>query len=178
MSPTVHAELSWLTAQRLPTRRDRLLVVGAGLAPDLDGLTLLAGQDAYEAYHHVIFHGYVGAIITTVLCAAFAKQRLGVAALACVCFHLHLICDLAGSGLGWPIHYYWPTSDRVWWWSGGWELASWQNGVIALAVTLACFATAIPLRRTFFEVVSARLDVKVVEAIRRRVLRRRGVSVE
>ena len=47
MNPIVHAELSWLMAQRLEERRDRLLVVRAGLAPDLDGLSILGGGELY-----------------------------------------------------------------------------------------------------------------------------------
>src|SRR5688572_3911545 len=104
MNPIVHAELSWLAAQGLRERRDRILVVCAGLAPDLDGLTLLAGEEWYGRYHHVLFHGYVGALITTAVCAALARQRAWVAGLSLAAFHLHLLCDLAGSGPGWPIH--------------------------------------------------------------------------
>jgi inner membrane protein len=47
VSPIVHAELSWLVAQGLPDRRDRILVTVAGVAPDLDGLTILGGIDTY-----------------------------------------------------------------------------------------------------------------------------------
>lgn len=170
MNPIVHAELSWLAAQGLRERRDRVLVVCAGLAPDLDGLTLLAGEEWYGRYHHVLFHGYVGALITTAVCAALARQRAWVAGLSLAAFHLHLLCDLAGSGPGWPIHYWWPNSMREWFWQGQWDLASWQNSLIGLAATLACLACALPLRRTFVEVFSARWDVEVVRTLRRRFL--------
>ena len=71
-----------------------------------------------------------------VVCVALARQRLQVGLLALLTFHLHLLCDLAGSGPGWPIWYFWPTSLREWFWDGQWELASWQNSVIGLAATL------------------------------------------
>ena len=171
MNPIVHAELAWLAAQGLRERRDRILVTCAGLAPDLDGLTLLAGEAAYIRYHHVIFHGYVGAIVTAVACAALARQRLRVAALSLFTFHLHLLCDLAGSGPGWPIYYYWPTSMREWFWQGQWNLASWQNAVIGLITTLLCLACALRFRRTFVEVFSARWDAEVTRTLRRRFLR-------
>ena len=50
MNPIVHAELSWLAGVRLTERRDRLLVTLAGVVPDLDGLSLLGGVDAYAKW--------------------------------------------------------------------------------------------------------------------------------
>lgn len=171
MNPLIHAELAWLTALHLRERRDRILVTCAGVAPDLDGLSLLGGVELYGQFHHVLFHGYVGALITAGVATAFARQRLRVAGLALIAFHLHLVCDLAGSGPGWPIHYGWPTSDAEWFWNGQWDLASWQNAVIGLAVTLACLATALlGRRRTFVEVFSTRWDQEVVATLRKRFL--------
>ncbi|MCP3104466.1 metal-dependent hydrolase [Myxococcus sp. K15C18031901] len=170
MSPIVHAELSWLVSQGLRERRDRVLVTCAGLAPDLDGLTLLGGEEWYARYHHVLFHGYVGALVTVAACAALARQRLRVAVLALGTFHLHLLCDLAGSGPGWPIHYWWPTSMRDWFWDGQWNLSSWQNAVIGLVATLACLACALVWRRTVVELFSSRWDVEVTRVLRRRFL--------
>jgi hypothetical protein len=169
MSPIVHAELSWLLAQGLRERRDRILVTCAGLAPDLDGLSLLAGEEAYSRYHHVLFHGYVGALVTVAACAVLARSRWGVALLALGAFHLHLLCDLAGSGPGWPIHYFWPGSLHPWFWQGQWNLASWQNSLIGLAATLACLACALPFRRTAVELLSARWDAEVTRTVRRRL---------
>jgi inner membrane protein len=170
MSPLVHAEFSWLLAQGLRERRDRLLVVCAGLAPDLDGLTLLGGSELYARYHHVLFHGYVGALLTALVCAALARQRVGVGALSLLAFHLHLGCDLVGSGPGWPIWYFWPTSNVEWFWKGQWDLASWQNSLIGLTVTLACLACALRWRRTPVELVSPRWDGEVTRTLRRRFL--------
>ena len=170
MNPIVHAELSWLLAQGLRSRRDRVLVTCAGLAPDVDGLTLLAGEDWYGRYHHVLFHGYVGALLTTVVCTALAGQRGRVALLALVAFHLHLLCDLAGSGPGWPIFYFWPTSDVEWFWSGQWDLASWQNTLIGLGATLVCLGCALRYRRTAVELLSERWDAEVTRTLRQRFL--------
>ncbi|HYH99632.1 metal-dependent hydrolase [Hyalangium sp.] len=170
MNPIVHGELSWLMAQSLRERRDRILVTLAGLAPDVDGLTLLGGEALYGKYHHVLTHGYVAALATMGICTAFARQRGRVALLSLAAFHLHLLCDLAGSGPGWPIHYYWPTSLKEWFWSGQWNLASWQNTVIGMAATLACLACALHWRRTFVEVFSVRWDGEVTRTLRRRFL--------
>lgn len=170
MNPLVHAELSWLLTQRLRERRDRVLVTLAGLAPDVDGLTLLAGEAMYARYHHVLTHGYLAALVTTAICTAFARQRLWVALLSLAAFHLHLLCDLAGSGPGWGIHYYFPHSMTEWFWKGQWNLASWQNSLIGLAATLACLACALRWRRTVVELLSPRWDFEVTRTLRRRFL--------
>lgn len=178
MSPIVHAELSWLLAQALPNRRERVLVTLAGLAPDLDGLSLLAGLDAYEAYHHVLSHGFPAALAITLLCLSFARARRALTGLlALSAFHLHLLCDLAGSGPGWPILYFWPASRIEWFWSGQWDLASWQNGVIGLAATLSVLATALVSRRTLVELLSPRWDALVTATLRARFLGERLAPV-
>jgi inner membrane protein len=171
VNPIVHGEVSWLIAQGLTARRDRLLVVAAGLAPDLDGLSLLAGQEAYGKYHHLIFHGYVGALITMAVCTITARNRGWAALLSLAAFHCHLLCDLAGSGREWPIYYFWPTNLTTWGWSHGWELVSWQNTVIGFLVMMACLGTAVRWRRTFVEVFSTRADAVVVATVRARLLR-------
>jgi hypothetical protein len=170
MNPIVHAELSWLLTLRLRERRDRVLVTLAGLAPDVDGLTLLGGEALYGRYHHVLTHGYLAALVTMALCTALARQRLWVAGLSLAAFHLHLLCDLAGSGPGWPIHYYFPHSMKEWFWKGQWNLASWQNTLIGLAATLACLACALRWRRTAVELLSTRWDAEVTRTLRRRFL--------
>jgi hypothetical protein len=146
-------------------------VVLAGLAPDLDGLSLLGGVDAYGRWHHLLFHGALGAAVTAAACAAFARRRGTVAALAVVAFHLHLVCDLAGSGPGWPIFYFWPLNRTEWMWDGQWDLASWQNSVIGMGATVLCLLSALVVRRTAVELFSLRADAAVTAAVRRRFLR-------
>lgn len=171
VNPIVHAGIGWLASQPLKSRRDRILVTCAGVVPDIDGLSILGGVEAYGEYHHVLFHGYVGALITGAVCAAVARQRVATALLAVVAFHLHLVCDLAGSGPGWPLFYFWPTSKTEWFWDGQWDLSSWQNGVIGAFVIAACLAMALVRRRTFVEVFSLRADAAVVATLRQRFLR-------
>ena len=143
-------------------------MTAAGLLPDVDGLTLLAGEDAYARWHHLLTHGFVAAIGFSVVLAAFATQRWKVLGLALFAFHLHLLCDLLGSGVGWPIFYFEPLDDRAVGWSGAWELASWQNSVIGLAATLACLLCALPFRRTIVELFSLKADAQVVKTVRAR----------
>ena len=111
MHPPTHLALSWLVGHRLRERRDRVLVAWAGLAPDLDGLTLVAGEMAYGRWHHVLTHGLVAALLVTGMVACVAQQRTKAAILALVAFHLHLLCDLLGSGAQWGIVYLYPVSD-------------------------------------------------------------------
>lgn len=168
MNPLVHAELAWLTGARLAARRDRVLVTLAGVAPDLDGLTILFGEEAYGRWHHVVTHGALSAVSLCAALAAFGVQRGRVLGLGLFAFHLHLLCDLAGSGPGWPIFYLWPFSSQELMWSGQWDLASWQNAVIGLSATLACLAMAKWLNRTIVELFSLRGDAAVVKTIRAR----------
>lgn len=173
MNPIVHAELSWLGAQGLKSKRDRLLVTVAGVIPDLDGLTLLAGQEAYGKWHHVVTHGALSAVLLSGLLCLFAEKKRAVFLLGLAAFHLHLLCDLAGSGPGWPISYLWPFSPREWFWSGQWNLASWQNSVIGMSATVAVLACALPLGRTMVELFSVKADAQVVAALRKRFSRTR-----
>jgi inner membrane protein len=170
MNPIVHAELSWLLSQGLRERRDRALVTLAGLSPDLDGLSLLGGEEWYGRYHHVLSHGYVAALLVTAVCAVLARQRGAVALLSLAAFHLHLACDLVGSGPGWPLYYFWPLSMRDWFWEGQWDLASWQNTLIGLGATLLGLACALRWHRTPVELFSVRWDARVTRTLRHRFL--------
>lgn len=169
MSPIVHAELSWLAGVRLASRRDWLLVTLAGVVPDADGLSLLLGEEQYSRWHHVVTHGLVSAVAFGALFALLAERRAAVGALAFAAFHLHLLCDLAGSGPDWPLVYLWPFTRQELQWSGQWDLASWQNTGLGLAVTLLVVACAVWLDRTIVELLSQRADRAVVAAVRRRL---------
>lgn len=175
MNPVVHAELGWLSAQSLRTRRDRVLVTLAGVAPDLDGLSLLAGQEAYATWHHVLTHGLLAALGICGGLASLGVERWRTFLLCLAAFHLHLLCDLAGSGdfalggSGWPLLYAWPFSRAELSWSGQWDLVSWQNTLVGLAATVACLVVSLAKGRTAVELFSARADAAVVETLRRRL---------
>jgi inner membrane protein len=177
MHPPSHFVLAWLVGHRLPERRDRLLVAWAGLAPDLDGLTLLAGEIAYGRWHHVLAHGLLAALLATAVVALLAQRRWITASLAFGAFHLHLICDLLGSGREWGIAYLWPLTAAEITFRHGWPLPSWQNVSITAAALGACLYTALRHGRTFAEaLLPARADRAVVAALRQRFQRRRAAS--
>lgn len=173
MQPHTHLVTSWLVGHRLPERRDRVLVTWAGMAPDLDGLSLLAGADLYARWHHVLTHGAVFAVVTTGVCAAFAHARWKVAALSFAAFHLHLVCDLLGSGVEWSIAYLYPVSAREIATPFGWPLDSWQNVAVTAAALAACVVVGV---RRGYTVSESFLPVRIDRAVVRTLRSRFGAS--
>jgi inner membrane protein len=164
-----HLALSWLLASKLKKRSDRVLVAWAGVLPDLDALAALFGEAAYGRWHHVLTHGVFSATVVAVACAYFAAQKRAVLALSFLAFHLHLICDLLGSGRVWPIVYFYPFSEYEYFSPFGWALASWQNVSITAAAFLAIGWVGVTRGHTFAEAfMPVAWDKKVVEALRQR----------
>jgi inner membrane protein len=130
-----HIGLSWLIANLVPgSRKDRSLVVLAGVLPDLDGIGMLWSEHVYLAAHRAAGHSLLAAVLLVALIWRIADAPLPTAALAAVSFHVHLLLDAVGTG-GLPIRFLWPISDCGWTYSGRWTLASWQN-VAVMAATL------------------------------------------
>src|SRR5262249_35922621 len=83
-------------------------------------------------------------------------------------FHLHLAMDLAGSGPGWGIHYFWPMSDANYEVSWTWPLYSWQN-ILAFFILLGwTLLIAIRKLRTALELVTPSRDRQLVDFTSRR----------
>ena len=168
MHPPVHLAVSWLVGHALPERRDRRLVAWSGVVPDLDALSLLGGAAAYSQYHHVLTHGVVAAVVGTAMWAALARQKLKVAVLAFLAFHVHLLCDLLGSGGDWAVVYFYPFSRREFLTPYGWPLASPQNAVVWLVAVAAIIWAGLARGRTFAETfLPARADAAVVKTLRK-----------
>jgi len=169
MHPPTHLALSWLIGQGLSERRDRRLVAWAGVVPDLDALSILAGADAFRRFHHSVTHGIVTAVVVSAACAVLARRRRRVAGLALLVFHVHLLCDLLGGGVDWSIAYFWPFSSQELVTPYGWPLASWQN-VLITVVALFCIGwIGVTRGRTAAETfLPAKADQAVVAALRRR----------
>jgi len=167
MQVPIHLAISWLIGHRLPDRRDRRLVTWAGVLPDLDALSLVGGAAAYSEYHHVVTHGVVAAVAVTTVSTAVARQRRKVLLLSFLAFHVHLICDLLGSGRDWPIVYFYPFSRHEFYTPYGWPLASPQNACVWLAAVALTLWIGIQRGRTFAEAfLPARADARVVKALR------------
>ncbi|MBX3335846.1 MAG: metal-dependent hydrolase [Nitrospira sp.] len=164
-----HLIVSWLVGHHLPERRDRVLVAYAGVAPDLDGLSLVGGVDAYGQWHHVLTHGITGATLVMICAASLAKEPRRVAWLAFLAFHVHLLCDFFGSGHGWGLTYWFPFSRHVYMAPIQWDLNAWPNvAVTGVALALSGWL-ALRYGRTVAEtVVPRRWDAVIVETLRNR----------
>ncbi len=184
MSPITHFLASWIVAAKTTDNpRDCRLVTLAGLAPDLDGLGLVADVINntvnhtqsfyyYQQYHHSLMHGIAGAVVIAVVLAALARQRWRVFVFALFAFHLHLLCDLLGSrgpeaGDLWPIFYFAPLSNYpMWLWRGQWKLDGWQNQLISVALLAWSFRLAVVRGNSFVGVLNQRKDAVFVRTLR------------
>ena len=153
MNPITHFLVGWTALEKAQrTDRDRTLVVLAGLAPDLDGLGIVAGfadpalglaeTSYYQDFHHVWGHGLPAALVISAVVAGFAASRARAALCAFIAVHLHFLCDILGSrGPGaediWGIAYFSPLADNpMFEWSGQWELIGWQNTLITIVLLI------------------------------------------
>ena len=170
-----HFLISWHLARRIsPDIKVRRWVGWAGVLADLDGVGLLVDAatrrtNLYEAWHHFAGHNFFAGFLVAVLAGSFCRSGKA-AAWAWVCFHIHMAGDLVSGrgpdGSSWPIVYGWPLSSHEWQWSGQWQLNAWPNTAVFLA--LLAWAVAITHRagRSPLELISARLDAKVIDAFR------------
>ena len=183
MSPVSHFLIGWVAANSaMLNRRERAAVTIAGVIPDLDGFGLIAEIATrnssrplmwWSEYHHVLGHNIGFCLLVMAVGFALATKRWLTAALVCLSFHLHLLCDLIGArgpdGDQWPIPYLSPFScSWQWTWSGQWALNAWPNLLItatALALTLY-----LAWKRGYspLELFSSRADRVFVETLRRR----------
>ena len=177
MSPIIHGEIGWLCGAHLPRKRDRVVVTLASLLPDVDGVGLLVSQELYAAWHHKLAHGALAGVLFPVIALAITKNRHA-AALTFLSFHLHVLADLVGSGPGWPIFYFWPWSLTEWLPSWQWDLASWQNAVIGMAITFTALGMALKRGRTPVELFSSRADAAIVKTLVARLRPGQSISEE
>lgn len=166
-----HLALSWLLGHRLEARRDRVLVAWAGVAPDLDALSALAGIEAYGRWHHVVAHGLVAALVISAVVAACSIQRRQAAVAALLAVHLHLVCDLLGSGRAWSVTYLFPFDAHETFSPYGWPLASWQNVTVTVAALAVIGVIGVRRRRTFAE---AFLPARAADAVSEALVQRFG----
>jgi hypothetical protein len=191
VNPITHGLFGWVlgNAPRETSRRERVLVTLGGVIPDVDGVGAVPDTVTrwlgwaqptrfFFEYHHLL-HTALFAAITTAGAAALAPKgvRARTAALFCAAFHLHLLCDVAGSrgpdGSQWPIPYWFPFAHADphvagWTWAHQWRLDGWQNVAITVALLVVTAALALRRGRSVVEVVSTRADGAVVEVLRRR----------
>ncbi len=142
----------------------------ASAAPDLDGVSLLFGQNAYWNYHHVLGHNLLVSALVTLALATFSRHRVIAAATYLAMFHLHLLMDYFGSGPGWGISYFWPFSNWQAKTNHGWEFYSWQNLTTAGLFIVWTFLLIRLRKRTPLEAIMPNLDRQIVALMSRRHL--------
>ena len=112
MSPVAHLQYGWWFAHWVDvSRRERAAIALAGAGPDLDGLALVGGGDAYYRYHHILFHN-VGATLAVIpLAGIFFWRRPLVWFLVVFAFAMHIVEDYFT--VSWPLYPWQPFSAAV-----------------------------------------------------------------
>jgi len=186
---------SWLVAVAATDNpRDRKLVTLAGVIPDADALGILvdwtkaalagepASYECYQQYHHLLLHGWPGALLVSAILTCFGNKRRRTFLLCLLVFHLHLLCDLVGSrgpspGDLWPISYGEPLFRHpIWIWRGQWKLDGWQNQSIFVVLFALSLWVAIRRGCSFVELFSGRADALFVATLRKWKAKWRGVA--
>ena len=177
MTPGQHFIISWVVANSAELdRRSRICITASGLLPDFDGIGLIVDKlspyfgihtSFYAQYHHVLGHNLLLGLLVSIGLASLCRQKYCVFALCLLAFHLHIVCDLAGSmgpdGYHWPIYYLYPfVPSYQLIWSGQWPLNSWINSLIGILFFSLAILQARHRRVTFFELISNRLDNIVI----------------
>ena len=147
-------------------RATRLWCVLASLAPDLDGLGILFGPEAYLRYHRLFGHTLLFGVGVTLLSARWVGRRAGALGLVFLAFLSHLLGDFFGGGPGWPLWPFLPFAATELLCPCQWPLVSWQNYAITAAALGVTLAIAVGYGRTPLEFVHAGLDRVVVDTSR------------
>jgi hypothetical protein len=99
MSPIGHLQYGWWFAHwGAFSRRERAVIALAGVGPDLDSLSLLAGGDAFHRYHHILFHNVGATLAALVLAIAVFWRRPRVWLLVGFAFAGHIVEDYVTVG--------------------------------------------------------------------------------
>jgi len=150
------------------TSRERFCCMLAASWADLDGLGILAGQEAYWEYHHKLCHNLPFGLLLSVILTLCSGRRWRAFFVYLVLFHLHIAMDYLGSGPFWGFYYLWPFSRWYVENSHPWEFYSWQNLSIGLAFALWILWIAVRDGRTPLEIIMPSLDKQLVQWLRRR----------
>lgn len=185
MNPVTHFLISSNIAELGDIeKRDAVLVTVGGLIADIDGFgavvdILLSRTEVfshsvlYEEYHHILCHNLAFCAICLLFVLFIARRKLLTGALFVLTFHIHLLCDIMGSGgtygYNWPISYLYPFSRSPQLeWSGQWALASWQNTAITLIFVMVTIYLARKKGQSFIGWMSNKADMAFITAIRKR----------
>lgn len=164
------------------------MIALAAVIPDLDGIgivvdgvTKLTSDEPTELF--VTYHHDLHTLAFALVCSGLALLALGkgptlarrllIGALVALSFHLHLLCDIAGSrgpdGHQWPIPYLKPFDAEFGiMWSGQWVLNAWPNLVLTVVLLVGTLVLAVRRGYSPLGIVSAKADQAVVRTLRTR----------
>jgi len=92
MQIPTHVMSGWCAANLLPrlSPRQRLMCMIAATIPDLDGLSIFFGQQAYWNWHHRVCHNLPFGILACLILAAISGKTFRLFVLYLALFHLHI----------------------------------------------------------------------------------------
>jgi membrane-bound metal-dependent hydrolase YbcI (DUF457 family) len=141
-----HLALSYLLAQLGPQEAygpaGTLLVMTAGMLPDLDGVSILGGWKCHLKYHRMVGHGLPMTLLVPLLLAVSAAPYLGgpwgvLWLWLQLSLVLHLVLDVLF--YRWKVQLLWPFSD----WGIGIGLVGWNDLVPTIILYAACAAVVL-----------------------------------
>ena len=160
MSPIAHLQYGWWFAHWGKfSRGERAAIALAGAGPDLDGLSLLAGGDAFHRYHHILFHNVGATMAALALAAAIFWKRPRVVVLVGFAFAMHVVEDYVT--VGWNQLPFQPFNATVI--NLSHQLPTWLvQGVFQVTAMVFIFAMTVWIywrhKRTPIEIISPTLD--------------------
>jgi inner membrane protein len=170
MHVQTHIMSGWCVGNWLSlTARQRLCCMIATSIADLDGLSILFGQEAYWNWHHKLCHNLAFAVLISTVLTIWSSSRFFGFVVYLAFAHLHLVLDYFGSGPGWPLYYLWPFSSDYIVNRNAWEFYSWQNITAAAVLFVLTLFIAVRCGRTPLENIMPNLDKEIVRWLRRRV---------
>ena len=183
MSPITHFLIGWSVATSANiSRKERLFITLAGIAPDIDGAGLIfdllgshqgSQLELWSKYHHILGHNIGFGLLLAIAAFAMSTKRWLVGFLVMASFHLHLVGDVLGArgpdGYQWPIPYLLPFSDAwQWTWAGQWQLNAWPNFLITIIAGCHMFYFAWKSGVSPLEFISPKANNSFVTTLRNR----------
>jgi len=171
MNTEAHLAIGWILAHAggQETRRFRQLVVISALASDIDVLAIFGGTQTYARYHHTIGHNVFFSFLLSGVCVLLYRQKPWKMALfSQLGFYTHYFGDYFFTRF--PIQFFWPMSYRTYIYSYRIGLDHPINLVFGYLSFLSFILMAMWFKRTPMELISPKLDERIVNLFRKKTL--------
>jgi membrane-bound metal-dependent hydrolase YbcI (DUF457 family) len=163
MSPLHHLLIAWLIANLIETdpwtRRFTLIIAAI---PDIDGISLLFGQDLFLTYHRAFTHTLIFGIVLSAVLSAFVKKKARAFSIFMLSFMAHIGADIVGS-FGVPVFAPFIStrfstsaflSDEI--------IGTFINPAVLIFCLAAAVIILVTKKRTPFEFISVKYDGMIV----------------